>query len=108
MKTLLLKLILAASVLGAVPVHAQSGGPSWGLPGATWEYGYALFSVRGTLTVRYANDTVVGGQTAQVLRRVLRSVQYPGPTVLTPEVLPSIITRVVGNDVSQFCVAKIQ
>jgi hypothetical protein len=73
----------------------------WCLPGATWEYSYFDMSSRGVLTVRYANDTIVGGQVAQVLRRTLRgAIQIPVPMPLPPVELPLIITRVVGNDVS--------
>lgn len=100
MKTRLL-LFLISSLLAVRPSFAQTSA-WWCPPGATWEYSYTDFSIRGTLTVRYANDTIVAGQPAQVLRRVVRAVQYqsPGPTVVPPFALPSIITRVVGNDVS--------
>ncbi|MBF9144147.1 T9SS type A sorting domain-containing protein [Hymenobacter properus] len=96
MKHLLLSLLLALPLA----LRAQSANPAmWCPAGATWTYGYALFAERGTITVRYARDTVVAGQPAQVLTRQLNSVYYPGPTPGANLYWPVVITRVVGRRV---------
>ncbi|MGI4874140.1 MAG: T9SS type A sorting domain-containing protein [Janthinobacterium lividum] len=98
MKYLLLSAALLSSALAA---QAQSANPTmWCAPGATWTYGYALFSAWGTLKVSYARDTVVAGQPAQLLTRSLTTTNMaiPGSPYYTSK-LPSLVMRVVADRV---------
>ncbi len=94
----LLPLIL---LLGLAPAaRAQSANPAiWCPPGATWTYGWAWWSERGTLTVRYARDTVVAGQPAQLLTRNLLAYDAAYPGSVYPIKMTSVVTRTVANRV---------
>ncbi len=97
-----MKQLLRLQLLLLLPTAAlaQSANPAmWCPAGATWTYGYSLFAERGTLTVRYARDTVVAGQPAQVLTRQLTTVVYPGPMPGGNTYQPPVVTRVVGQRV---------
>lgn len=96
MKHLLLSLLLALPL--AVQAQSSNAG-MWCPPGATWTYGFTWWSEQGTVTVRYARDTVVAGQPAQVLTRQLTTVFFPGPTPGANRYLSPIITRTVANRV---------
>ena len=97
-KLLLLTVLLLAALVPAV--RAQSANPAiWCPAGATWTYGYGLFNARGTVTVHYNRDTVVAGQSAQVLTRRLNTVYFPGPMPGSNIFLSSAVTRVVGDRV---------
>lgn len=102
MRQQLLSLLLLLALHSAS--QAQSANLAvWCPAGATWVYNYGLFSEFGNLTVQYQRDTVVAGQSAQLLTRVIRSsfwvvfptVSVPGPAYS----LPKVITRVVGDRV---------
>jgi hypothetical protein len=99
MKHLLLSLLLTLPLM----LRAQSANPAvWCPAGATWTYGYALFTERGTVTVRYSSDVMIAGQSAQVLQRTLSTYYYFGPGQTAPGTtssLPDVVTRVVGNRV---------
>jgi hypothetical protein len=98
MKHLLLFLFCSAA---APCADAQSGPPaSWCPPGATWTYDWAWWQESGTLTVRYARDTVVAGQLAQLLTRsrLAHDLATPGsPSYTVP--MSSVLTRTVGDRV---------
>ena len=96
MKHLLLPLLLLLTPVA----QAQSNPAVWCAPGATWTYGFALFSAWGTTNVQYARDTVVAGQTAQLLTRSLRvtDMMFPGSPYTTHK-LSSVVTRVIGDRV---------
>jgi hypothetical protein len=86
----------------APAAQAQSANPAvWCPPGATWTYGYSLFSAQGTLTVRYVRDTLVAGQPAQLLTRQLVSYSNTGPVIVPPSTysMPSVVTRVSASRV---------
>lgn len=97
MKHLLLSLLL----IGLAPAaRAQSANPAiWCPPGATWTYGWAWWSERGTLTVRYARDTVVAGQPAQLLTRNLLAYDPAYPASTYPIRMTSVVTRTVADRV---------
>ncbi len=93
-----LRLLLVAFLCLALPYLGTAQAPtSWCLPGAEWKYGYAEFSWSGALLVRYTGDTLVGGQTGQVLRRSITRLPFPEPD--GAYTLPTIITRVAGDTV---------
>jgi hypothetical protein len=73
---------------------------SWCSPGAEWKYSFTVaFSPdRATVTMRYAGDTIVGGQSAQLLRRSVTMVS--GSNTFPPSPLSTIITRTAGSNVS--------
>ncbi|RTQ48928.1 T9SS type A sorting domain-containing protein [Hymenobacter gummosus] len=78
MKKLLLGLLVVG--LGAAPAWAQSGGRGlWCPPGAVWQYMhmFADLSTPGPVftpvRVSYAGDTIIGGQSCQVLQMVYAS-----------------------------------
>jgi len=99
MKHLLLSLLLSLSLLAAA--QAQSPNPAiWCPPGATWTYGWAWWSESGTLTVRYARDTVAAGQPAQLLTRSLlvHDQSIPASPYYTVH-MPSVVTRTVADRV---------
>lgn len=92
----LILLVLAPSA------QAQSANPAmWCPAGATWTYGYSLFSEQGTLTVRYVRDTLVAGQPAQLLTRQITSYSNTGPVIVPPSTyaIPSVVTRVAASRV---------
>jgi hypothetical protein len=96
MKHLLLACLLSLSLFSAA--HAQSPNPAvWCPPGATWTYGWAWWSERGTITVRYVRDTLVAGQSAQLLTRQLIAydANYPGSTY--PVRMSNVVTRTVAD-----------
>lgn len=79
---------------------------AWCPTGAEWQYGYADMNESGTVTMRYAADTIVGGKTAQVLRRSATTAGYMIPGNPYPPIggahtwrLPTIITRTNGDSV---------
>ncbi len=94
-------LVLLGSAVAAPVAHAQSApSTSWCPPGATWTYGWSWWQESGTVTVRYARDTVVAGQPAQVLTRsrLAHDSATPGsPSYTTP--MSSVLTRAVGDRV---------
>ena len=102
-----IRLVLGAlGALGTISaVQAQSANPAiWCPPGSVWTYGYGEMSVSGTVSVRYAGDTLVNGQSAQVLRQTATTAFYISPGVPFPPSistwsLPKVITRVVGDRV---------
>ncbi|WP_201978346.1 T9SS type A sorting domain-containing protein [Hymenobacter rubidus] len=102
MKSILLALFLLPTF--HLTVKAQSANPAiWCPAGATWVYNYGVFNEFGTVTVQYQRDTVVAGQPAQILTRVIRSSFWVAfPTVSTPGPaysLPKVVTRVVNDRV---------
>lgn len=99
MKHLLLALLLSLSFLSVA--QAQSPNPAvWCPPGTTWTYGWAWWQEAGTLTVRYARDTVVAGQSAQLLTRSLLAYDPSGPASATYTIrMSSVVTRTVADRV---------
>lgn len=98
MKRPLLLLLLLLAL--ASTVRAQSANPAmWCPPGATWTYGWAWWSESGTLTVRYARDTVVAGQSAQLLTRSLLAHDPASPTSTYTIRMSSVVTRTVADRV---------
>lgn len=102
-----MKLLISSMLLGlsAGTVQAQSANPAlWCPPGATWRYEYShttTTQVRGTMTVRYARDTMVAGQPAQLLTRLLNVGPIWNGTIsyYPPHYTTSVVTRVVGDRV---------
>ena len=94
-------LLLLALLLGLVPAAgAQSANPAiWCPAGATWTYAYGLFTVEGTLTVRYGRDTLVAGQPAQLLTQQLTDHDRNSPGAAGTRALPSVVTRTVADRV---------
>ena len=91
---LLLLLTLASSA------RAQSANPAiWCPPGATWTYGWAWWQESGTLTVRYARDTVVASQPAQLLTRSLLAHDPAYPASTYTIAMSSVVTRTVADRV---------
>jgi len=92
---------LLCSAVAVPAAHAQSAPPTnWCPPGATWTYGWAWWNESGTLTMRYARDTVVAGQPAQLLTRsrLAHNAATPGsPSYTVP--MSSVLTRTVGDRV---------
>ena len=84
--------------------RSQSANPAvWCPPGATWVYGYSIVypTVSGILTLRYARDTTVLGQRAQLITSVRSfssgfNAQPPFSNHLRET---SLVTRAVGDRV---------
>ncbi len=93
--------LLFALLLGLAPAAwAQSANPAvWCPAGATWIYGYGLFTEDGTVTVRYVRDTLVAGQPAQLLTRRLTSHDRAYPGLESTHAMPSVVTRTVADRV---------
>jgi hypothetical protein len=99
MKQLLLSLLLLAGLAPAA--HSQAANPGlWCPPGATWTYGWGWWQEVGTVTVRYARDTVVAGQSAQLLTRRLLAHDPAGPPSASYTIpMSSVVTRTVADRV---------
>jgi hypothetical protein len=97
MKQLFLCLLLLAGLPPAV--WSQSANPAlWCPPGATWTYSWEGWQEVGVVTVRYARDTVVAGQPAQLLTRSLVAHDPAGPPSATyPIRMSSVVTRTVAD-----------
>ena len=94
-------LLSAALLLSALAAHAQSGNPAvWCPPGATWTYGWGWFAESGIVTLRYDRDTVMAGQSAQILTRSLwaHDGTQPNSPYYTVR-MPKVVTRTVGSQV---------
>ncbi|MGI4862900.1 MAG: hypothetical protein ACRYFZ_03185 [Janthinobacterium lividum] len=96
------RLLFLLLLLGLAPAaRAQSANPAiWCPPGATWTYGWGWWQEVGTLTVRYARDTVVAGQSAQLLTRSLLAYDPAGPSSASYTIrMSSVVTRTVADRV---------
>ncbi|RZL08938.1 MAG: T9SS type A sorting domain-containing protein [Hymenobacter sp.] len=94
-------LLFWGMLLGLAPaIKAQSSNPAvWCPIGATWTYGYGLFTEEGTMTVRYVRDTLVAGQSAQLFARRITSHDRNYPSVESTHAMPSVVTRTVADRV---------
>ncbi|GAA4380644.1 hypothetical protein [Hymenobacter koreensis] len=90
------KLLLLVLALGLLPAASAQ---TWCPPGATWTYDFVDMFERGDLVIRYQRDTLINGQTAQVLHRELRTVSYPGGIMGPPYRIPDLITRATADRV---------
>ncbi|MCW3086037.1 MAG: hypothetical protein JWP12_3403 [Bacteroidetes bacterium] len=94
-------LILFAFILTGTLAIAQSA--SWVNPGATWNYQWWTNSSAGNDKIQYTHDTVIGGQSCQVLKttRYFYGVTGPGSPISFwySQVLPNQYTYANGDTV---------